>query len=226
MSIQANTVVTPEMLIDRFQAAVVNNILQGVYHSGNPPMLRGIQSVPSSIMDHLHNVNRTPSIGDTTNPINANSLLRGLIDITRYLTRVGTFTFTIMIEVSDTRTGNTGSVQVHDANSGKAIFNTGYIRHGFTNPSDIQNTVFGGTISASNLNQLFANIFQHWASSDRYHHVGTTTICHLSCHSNCHNNCHTNCHATCHMWGNPAGQTHCHSNCHSNCHTDCHLCHA
>ena len=199
MSLVANTDITPAILRTKFQEAVVNNILAGSFHAGNIPMCRGNQCVPVDIMDHLDNVNRVPVIGDKANVISANFLLNGLIALTRNLTRVGTFTYTIWMRVSDTRTGNSGSLSYHDGLSGKVLFTPAFIRTQFTNPSDVAGTTIGSTISAANLNTLFANIYQHWMNTSKHHHTGSTQICHSSCHSNCHSSCHSNCHSNCHM---------------------------
>ena len=221
MPILANSDITPNILISRFQANVVTPILSGAYHAGHIPMVRGFQAVPSTIMDHLTNVNRVPEVGEKPDIVNAVRLLDGLIDLTRNLTRVGTFTFTLWLRNSNSRTNQYG-LSYLDGISGKCIFTNAYVRTQFSNPPNIVGTSFGGTISAGNLNQLFANIFQHWMTTSKHHHVGGAEVCHNNCHYNCHSNCHRNCHGSCHMWD--AG-TACHSNCHGACHTDCHTCH-
>ena len=199
--------ITPESLIERFQTAVVTNILSGAYHAGNPPMCRGYQCVPINIMDHINNVNRTPNIGGKGQIVNAKTILDGLIAVTRNLTRVGTFAFQIYMRHTDSGSNPDGSYrpesysnQKIDEISGKVIFTTQYIRSNFSNPTDIVGTEYGQPITASNLNQLLANIYSHWADSNRYKYTGTVEICHVVCHNNCHYNCHFNCHSTCHGW--------------------------
>lgn len=208
MSIVATSDITNESVIERFQSAVVENILNGVYHAGNPPMCRGFQCVPIAYMDHVSNVNKTPNVGNDGTIISATQLLNGLIDITRNLTRVGSFVFTLWKKNTQGGVDSNGnevassSWKTEEASaSGKVLFTNAYIRSGFTLPSSLQQgTVAGNTMTAANINQLFANIYSAWSSADRYEHTESAEICHSSCHDNCHSNCHGACHCTCHGW--------------------------
>lgn len=207
MALVVNGDITPEAVIERFQAAVVDNILNGVYHAGNPPMCRGYQCVPIQYMDHVNNVNKTPNIGSDGNIINATTLLDGLISITRDLTRVGTFAFTVWMKHSTSGVDSSGntvpsstSTEQIDSASGKVLFTKDYIRSNFSNPADIVGTEYGQTIKADSLNQLLYNIFNHWSTTSRHSYSGRAEVCHVVCHNNCHYNCHSNCHSECHGW--------------------------
>ncbi len=210
MALQENEIITPEALVQRFQEVVVNNILKDVYHSGRPPVKSGYTLVPISIMDHIDNVPKVPSVGAKDSTVNAAIILQGLINLTRNLTRVGSFVVTVWYKSSRGGVQNS-SASVHEIGSlsGKILFNTGYIRNSFTNPPNLEGVVYGGVIRASGLNQLFHNIYTHWANTDREKYMGNIQMCHDSCHYNCHCNCHCSCHCSCHGWD--AG-CHCHSN--------------
>lgn len=207
MALVQGSDITTEAIIEGFQSAVVNNILSGAYHAGNAPMYRGYQCVPTSIMDHLSNVNKVPNVGQEGDIVNADQVLRGLISLTRNLTRVGTFAFTLYLENSEGGTrpdGTTLSTRTwyttEGTMSGRCIFTQSKVRTGFGAPSNTANVAYGQTIKVSNLNQLFANIYQQWSNTDRYQHVSSDKICHSSCHENCHYNCHYSCHSSCHGW--------------------------
>lgn len=199
--------ITTESIIDGFQRAVVDNILSGAYHAGNPPMCRGFQCVPVSEMDHINNVNKVPNVGAEGDIVNADTVLKGLIDITKELTRVGTFTFILYMTVE---TGGTDYYGVEtpvvrsrteiDSMSGKVIFSKARIVQSFGTPSDKHGVQYGNIIKASNLNELFAAIYSQWSTCGLPHYDGEAEICHSSCHSNCHSNCHCNCHNDCHGW--------------------------
>ncbi len=199
--------ITTEAIIEGFQKAVVDNILSGAYHAGNPPMCRGYQCVPTSMMDHVDNVNQVPDVGREGEIVSAAQVLAGLISITRNLTRVGSFVFTLYIKETNGGTTSSGSSITETTSyreianmSGKVVFTNGYVRTGFGAPSDLAGTEVGQIIKASNLNQLFANIYQQWSSTSREQYSGSAITCHNSCHYNCHYNCHGNCHDSCHGW--------------------------
>lgn len=199
--------ITTEAVIEGFQRAVVDNILSGAYHAGNPPMCRGYQCVPIGMMDHISNVNRTPNVGSDGEIVNAATVLRGLISIVRNLTRVGTFVFTLYMRNSTGGTdyyGNVSSerstITVEASMEGKVIFTQSEIRTELGAPANKHGVVYGETIKASNLNELFAAIYSEWAGINKTRYEGSAEICHNSCHYNCHSNCHGNCHSGCHGW--------------------------
>lgn len=82
-------------ILDKFKTTVVTKILENAYHAGNIPYCRGVQCVPTSIMDHLNNLSTTPFIGQNAAVVSATTILNGLISVVRDLTRVGTFAFTL-----------------------------------------------------------------------------------------------------------------------------------
>jgi hypothetical protein len=207
MALEQTHDITPESLIERFQSAVVANILKDAYHSGRIPYCRGWQCVPTHMMDHINNVNRTPSIGNKGTIVNAQTVLDGLISVTRNLTRVGTYSYSLWKDHTESGTDRWNNKRPYKAwiefiasSSAKVIFTQSYINSYFNDPPDIQNTVFGGTIVASNLNQLLANIYQHWVDWAKHHHNGEGRTCHGVCHEDCHDHCHWICHSTCHGW--------------------------
>lgn len=206
MAMEKGSTITPQSLIDRFQAAVVDNILKDVYHAGNPPMCRGFQCVPTADMDHIQNINTVPEIGQRGDTINANTILDGLISTTHALTRVGTFSF--VVKMRHTTEGNDSYGRPRPSSTtysnvetkrGKVLFTSAHIKD-FGRPADIAGTVYGETIKASNLNKLFSNIYMAWANTKKHEHQGHCIICHVVCHWNCHYNCHWNCHSDCHGW--------------------------
>lgn len=206
MAMEKGSTITPEAIIERFQTAVVDNILQDVHHAGNPPMCRGFQCVPTADMDHINNVNKIPNIGTKNDVVNANTILNGLISTVHALTRVGTFSFVVKMkhstegndEMGRIRPASTSYTDV-ETKSGKVLFTPTHIKE-FGRPADIAGTVYGETIKAENLNKLFSNIFMAWANTPRYEHEDFCIICHVVCHWNCHYNCHYNCHSACHGW--------------------------
>lgn len=206
MALELGNDITPEALVQRFQTAVVDNILRGVYHSGNPPMIRGFQCVPTSKMDHISNINKIPRVGNSKDIVNANTILNGLIQTTRALTRVGTFAFTVNMRESSEGTDKDGNphptyetFKPVDSKSGRVLFTSGYVRD-FGRPADIAGTSYGQPIKASNLNRLLSNIYSAWSSTSRPTHSGSCVVCHIVCHWNCYSNCHDNCHSSCHGW--------------------------
>lgn len=206
MAMEKGNVITPKELIDRFQAAVVDNILKDVYHAGNPPMCRGFQCVPTADMDHIQNVNKIPDIGERGDMISAETILNGLIKTTHALTRVGTFSFIVKMKHTTTGQYNSGAPRPSsttysnvETKSGKVLFTTAHIKD-FGRPANIEGTVYGNTIKSENLNQLFSNIYLAWSNTNRHKHEGHCIICHVVCHWNCHYNCHWNCHSDCHGW--------------------------
>lgn len=262
--------ITTEAIIERFQSTVVNPILANAYHAGNIPMCRGYQCVPTSMMDHLNNVNTDPDIGDQGDIVSAEVVLAGLIALVRNLTRVGSFTFTVNMKHSESAASylddpniqskmqecataaaaaqsradyvenqlgtypsrddeynrlyselqiaqsqldaaindwknnhsETGKMWTTELStmSGKVIFTQAYARNAFGAPGDKAGVEYGEIIKAANLNQLMANIYQHWYGYNRKQYVGSAIVCHTSCHFNCHSNCHYNCHSACHGW--------------------------
>ena len=205
MALTQSNVIANEDVISQFQSAVIDRILAGVSHAGNPPMCRGFQCVPTAEMDHIANVKKIPDIGDDGTIANAARLIAALISITNNLTRVGTYSFTLQYKTTNSghdRRGNeipySVSYSTRDTKSGKVLLSNAHIRSIGT-PANA-NTVYGETITATNINQLFANIYQTWASANKDHMSNSAIMCHTSCHENCHSNCHTVCHSECHGW--------------------------
>lgn len=205
MAVVQSNVIANEDVIAQFQTAVIDRIFSGVHHAGNPPMCRGFQCVPTSKMDHISNVKKIPDIGDDGTIANASRLIASLIAIVNNLTRVGTYSFIVNrrhtnggIQMDGTVVPTTTSYTTLETTSGKVLLTNAYVRSVGT-PSNA-NTVYGETITANNINQLFANIYQSWANANKDHIASSAIICHVSCHDNCHSNCHCVCHSTCHGW--------------------------
>lgn len=195
-----NQIINAQEIIDAFEAAVLNPILKDVKHLGNPPIEGGYQCVPSSMMDHLSNLPKlpNPTIGPTGEMISAQLLRDSLINLTRNLTRVGTYTWRRYMSYRDIY-GNTGNRLLGTA-SGKCVFTTAYIREHYSGPASWEGVSLDKIISAGELNAFLAGIYDSWNSCDRHNHDGQVILCHDRCHSNCHSSCHSSCHGSCHSW--------------------------
>ncbi|MBD5584785.1 MAG: hypothetical protein HDQ88_06865 [Clostridia bacterium] len=224
MAISQNSKINTQDLVNRFKEVVVSRILDGVVDSTSCPMVDSangkVPAIPPDILDSKKNISGELVLGNNgQTTINAAQLLTEVLRITKDLTRVGTYV--VILKKKRTRSGV--NAQGHDysepdsmidagtGTSGEALFTPSYIRQNFEGGSTA-GILAGNTIKASDLTNLFANMYNAWASASRYQHQEVVNICHDTCHSPCHSTCHTHCHSTCHGWGgNGALNKTCHS---------------
>lgn len=181
MAMTVDTVITTGVINNDFISQVKNTILSGVNHSGNVPMDGSYEMVPASILGALSSV-PNPSVGVKDGAISASQIYNNLVEVTRILTRVGTWTYT--------RTYNTnGNISVQHSGSGRALFNSNYIK---SLPAVANGGVaLDGIISIRSINTLFANLLAAWRSANKHNNVKRVDLCHSRCHSNCHSDCHS-----------------------------------
>lgn len=191
-TIRVNNKVLKNDIVSSFVSDVKDVILRGVYHSGRIPVCRGYVCVPSYMLGNLSSIGSPTNAGTTGNIVSASTIYNALVDVTRTLTRVGTFSFSVLLQ-TDSGYLNMGSL------SGSALFSASYIR---TLPTVANGGVTSkGSISARSLNSLISNCLAAYNSASKYHHSSSYKYCHSSCHSNCHQNCYDNCHTDCYMNG-------------------------
>lgn len=188
MALSTDQIINPSDIVSGFTASVVNSILSGAYHTGNPPMEGGRQCVPTYMMDHINNLPRTTSVGSTNTIVTASTIYYSLMSIVANLTRVGTFSWV--------RTFNTeGVISVVGSMGGKVVFAPGYaVSLATTSDGGV---VTNNIISTSAINALFSNLYSAWSRSNRPTYNGRQDDCHVQCHTNCHQNCHGNCNSQC-----------------------------
>lgn len=207
MSLNVGSVIERVDLINVFNSVVVSTIKANAYDLNNPPMEGSNQCVKSAMMDSLSNL-PTPEVGVVNGRISASSLVSALIDTTRNLTRVGTFSWVRTMHESHTvlsqydRSGYTYGTVLYDryynvaTKSGKVVFNSSYIRNLKTAPSS-GNVVAGNPIKITDINTLCQACLTAWKNTSKYNYSYTMSDCHSSCHSNCHSSCHSSCHSAC-----------------------------
>lgn len=177
----AENPITTGAINSDFITQIKNVILNGANHSGNVPMDGSYEMVPSSILAALSSV-PDPSVGFKDGPISASQIYNNLVEVTRILTRVGTWSYTRTYRTNTT-------VEVQASGSGKALFNSSYIR---TLPSVANAGVaVDSVMSVSSLNRFLANLLSAWNSANKYHHVTQLDLCHSDCHNVCHSNCYS-----------------------------------
>lgn len=224
MAIAENSKINTQDLINRFKEIVVTRILDGVVDSTNCPMVQSmngkVPAIPPELLDSKKNVNANMNLGSNDSTvISAAQILNEIIRITRDLTRVGTYV--VVLRKKKTRSGVNSAgrnysqpdewLSAGTGASGEALFVPSEIRQSFNGVGNNNGVVAGNVIKATDLTNLFANMYQAWANSDRKKYSQSVNICHDTCHSPCHSTCHTHCHSTCHGWSG-SGKT-CHDGC-------------
>ena len=183
-------------MISVFNTNVINAVKANTYHLNNIPTCVGYQCVPSNIMDRLDSLPTLHEVGVVDGKIEAKSVVDAMVDVTRNLTRVGTFSYVVRMRTTD-RYGQTGYRTLGSA-SGKVIFTADYIRE-LNPPVNPGNVVVDQPITIASINALCAACLSSWNSTSKYHYSNTLTLCHESCHSNCHQDCHRSCKSDCYV---------------------------
>ena len=197
-------------IINKFNTAVVNKITKDTYDLVNPPMDDIYQCVPSDMLDNLDNIT-VSEIGLIGQKISASTLVNALIETTKNLTRVGTFTYARTYHSSriPTEEGVFYEGKYYNKNetiyditetvatkSGKVLFKADKIRNLSSTPTSTGITA-GSIISIANINSFCSSCLSAWNNTSKYEYSYTNPTCHDSCHSNCHGNCYGDCHGSC-----------------------------
>lgn len=212
--------------------SVINVIKQGCYDVTSPPTCAGLQAVPSNILGNLSTELYNPEVGlsqekDTGNNTSLIDIYNSLIKVTKYLLRVGTFSFTVYKTHNSFAQGNGLNGNLYYSSiSGKAFFTQAYAEaaqsytDGARHESDFKNAAKdefhpkgsypshlvtvnnGGVLAASvfsvdSITKLITNCYNAWSSSGRPVYTATGVICHYNCYANCHSSCHSSCHGSC-----------------------------
>mgnify|MGYP004553391571 CR=1 FL=1 len=206
--LSANEPIKITQIIERFTQNVINRILNGAAHAGNIPYSynTNMNIIKPEYLGSLNSI-PTPIIGSKNSTINANTIYKGLIDITRYLLRVGTYTYSESKIVTGKWPHGAPS-NCYKTISGKALFSDSFAANGAENsgrklgdldtaevsPSPLQSPVVSTQIiTASELIELMNRCYDAWNANNKPHYnAGHHTFCHSSCHSNCHSKCHSN----------------------------------
>lgn len=184
MAVQAENIVKQSDVAKLFNDVIVETILKDAYHSGNIPMDEQYQCIPTDILGNIDSVERAGDIGPAETTISASSLYNELVRLTTALTRVGTFTWV--------RTYNTnGNIEIQNEMSGKALFNTSYIRSLAAVNSD-HGIVAESIVRVFNINTLLSNLLAAWENTERYEHNERLDLCHSVCHVVCYSDCYCN----------------------------------
>lgn len=191
-----DTIITTD-IINKFVRDVKNKILSGANHSGNIPYASGYLCVPTEILGNIHDIPE-PHIGNPGEPVTALSIYNAVVNVTRILTRVGTWNYQRYLQT------DSGYNLTLDQ-SGKALFTNAYIR---TLPRVPDSGVKSGSrITVSSINDLMTACFNAWQNTSKHHNYKRDNYCHSSCHNSCHSSCHN--------------ESSCHSSSGGGCHYDC-----
>jgi len=140
MAVSAGSAIKRADIINLFTSTVLNTIKANAYHKGNPPMEGQYQCVPSTMMDDISNL-PTPEIGIVGQKISASTLANAIINTTKNLTRVGTFSYVRYLheshiaESTHDSNGYTKGQVIYDryilkaTKSGKVVFTNNYVRN-------------------------------------------------------------------------------------------------
>lgn len=203
-AITAKETITVTAIINRFISDVTNRVMSGALYSGNNIRSpHGVWVVPPSYLGSIGSIPR-PVPGVSNGRINANTLFSGLQSVTRYLLRVGTYSYHEVMSVTGSWPHGAPSSRAWSS-SGKALFSDSYAASEIGNlatapisPSIVQSPVISThIITASDLIQLINQCYSSWSSSNRPVYSNSVTYCHASCHSNCHSSCHSSCDNSC-----------------------------
>lgn len=181
-------------IIQSFTQNLVNGVMNNCLHSGNiiySPT--GQQVVPPNILDSPNNVPGA-YIGTVNSMITANTVYNGLLSVTKWLLRVGTYSY----YEYKTCTGFSHDRTNEWRSSGKALFNSEYARSHFNcdtslvniNPNP-GNVISSRLITINDINTLISNCFNSWNDTNKPIYTKEYSYCHDSCYSNCYDDCYS-----------------------------------
>lgn len=201
MSVVSKDKIKLSDVISLFTAEVTNKVMSGALHSSyNIRSAYGNYVVPYSILGNKTNI-PTLNPGVVNSRINANTLYNAMISVTRYLLRVGTYSYhEYKLKNSWKQAKPNGTFHINEwSSSGKALFSDAYARDQIGNlstaplsPVPTQSPIVSThIISASELKALINRCYSSWSSSRRPNYTNTFQYCHVDCY--CHKSCHSSC---------------------------------
>ena len=182
MAIVSKNIININDINTEFTQKVINTILSDAYDINNVPMDGSYYCIEPDKLGNKDSL-PTPNVGSPNTLVSAINIYNNLVSLTTVLTRVGTFSYIRTYQVNS-------SIQTQYSLSGKALFNTSYIKSLPAVPSDT--IAKGKVINSADINTLFANLLAAWNTAAKHHNTVSTNLCHTNCHSNCHSDCHSN----------------------------------
>lgn len=238
----------PKDITDAYKKAVIDVILNGCYDQTTLPSIYGFTFSHKEILANKNNEIYNPETGYSkekdvakSSSFNIYDIYNSLVETTKYLLRVGTFTISVQLQYDRTgRTRDNHSINIHRFDpqgsiSGKAFFTQAFAE----NPTAFQSHVHANSYSISNGytdNQNHQSDFSN-ARKDLDNHPKGSYPNHLKSVDNAGvlttkifsaksiNDLITNCYNRWNESGRPRyNETfrHCHDNCHGDCHSNCH----
>lgn len=208
MAISAGQKIKISEVIAEFTQQVTDKVMSGALHSKYTIYsLHGIPVVPLSI---LGNKDKIPTVnpGAVNSRMNANTTYNAMINVVRYLLRVGTYDYAEYLSVTGSWPAAIGGKpsSLDWSSKGKALFSDEYAASQIGNlstaaisPMPTQSPVLSThIISADELKALINRCYTSWYNSKRPNYTNREfypychQVCHAYCHSSCHNSCHSN----------------------------------
>lgn len=224
MAYKSGELISMNDIINGYMNNVYKPIIQNAYHYDNQPpkdqtyfmiqpeRLGKLSQLQSSINKNLNNM------GTSGGLINASLMVKMMVECTRLLTKVGTWSYVRAYRINDIHyydsyyegrndgmeyvgySSDTDQYVFKSAEkiittvskSGKALFSDSYIKSLSRNPSGSGTPASGNLIPITGLNSFFAELLSIWKSTSKYANSVTVTLCHSDCYSNCHNDCYDN----------------------------------
>lgn len=166
----------------------------------NPPMDETYYCVPKELLGDINKLPK-PNPGIIGTPISAKTIYNSLVDATKILTRIGTYTYTRTHKTSSytlpDKSDNVDTIEGLRNKTGWVLFNDIY--GGTTLASTTANFKSGNIIASvgsTGINTLYTNLLAAWNDTKKYNHDYINDTCHTSCH--CYTPpCNCNCHSPC-----------------------------
>ena len=209
MAIRTGDIPSVSDFINGYITNVYNPIINGAYHSANVPKDGIYNMIQPERLGNLNLVksnidNNLSKIGTSGGIINASILAKLMIECTRILTKVGTWSYVRSYKTTipehygyDEDYGYSTLIPEHEETtvqrsaSGKALFSDSYIKSLIRNPSTNVTPTSANLISATGLNSFYADLLSIWQSTSRHANSIVLDLCHGDCHSDCHDDCHS-----------------------------------
>lgn len=180
---------------------IVNQVLTSAMLCKENPKVSpaGQYVIPNNLLDYRAAMPLFyPGVSDT--PSSAYTVYDALTKITRWLLKVGTYSYSEYRICSGV--GYDRDSQWSD--SGIALFSDSYTASQIGTPSlspDNGGVLATQVISVSSINNLASNCLNSWRNSSKPNYSNVYEFCHNSCHNSCHSSCHSSCHDDCHNSG-------------------------
>ena len=207
MAIKTGDIPSVSDLVNGYITNVYTPIISGAYHSANVPKDGIYNMIQPERLGNLNlvkdNIDKNlAQIGTSGGPVNASVLAKMMIECTRILTKVGTWSYirTHKITISehygydsdlgyDTLIPASEKTTVECSASGKALFSDSYIKSLSRNPSANITPTSANLISAAGLNSFYTDLLSIWKSTSKYANSIVLNLCHTDCHNDCHDDC-------------------------------------